>query len=171
MTNATEADTRSKANPPANPTNPTSPTDPLPTELRWPTPMEFLRLRCPVCWQGAMFHSPLGMNPSCDHCGHTFDRGNGYFLGAMFASYTIVVVFEAVLIGALRAAGLDWLTVLVAGAASIPIIGPLVAFPYSRVMWVMSERRLLRWGEDEDAALRDELGKRRASRDGAPPGK
>ncbi len=113
-----------------------------------------------------MFRGPLGMNPRCDHCGHKFDRGNGYFLGAMFASYTIVVVFEATLIATLRIAGLDWVTLLIVGAASIPIVGPLIAFPYSRLMWVMSERRLLRWGEDEDAALRDELSKRRASRDG-----
>ena len=84
----------------------------------------------------------------------------------MFASYTIVVLFEALLIGALRLAGLDWWTILIAGAACVPIVGPLIAFPYSRVLWVMSERRMLRSGEDADESLRAELRKRRASRDG-----
>ncbi len=112
-----------------------------------------------------MFRHPLGMKSACDHCHYKYDRGHGYFLGAMFASYTIVVIIEAMIVSGLRLAGLDWTTSLIICALSVLIVGPLVAFPYSRILWVMVERRLLRWGEDADDSLRAELERRRRARD------
>lgn len=138
---------------------------PRASALRWPTISEFLRLQCPICWGGAMFRHPLGMKSACDHCHYKYDRGHGYFLGAMFASYTIVVIIEAMIVSGLRLAGLDWTTSLIICALSVLIVGPLVAFPYSRILWVMVERRLLRWGEDADDSLRAELERRRRARD------
>lgn len=130
---------------------------------RWPTPLEVLRLRCPICWQGAMFETPVRMNASCPSCGHTYDRGHGYFLGAMMFSYTIVVVLEASLLIGLHAGGLDWLLALGIAVATVPVVGPLLAFPYSRLWWVMVERRYLRWGEEDDAGLKAELARRSAA--------
>ena len=139
------------------------PYDPSATELRWPTAKEFLTLRCPICWQAPMFRHPLGMNRTCSHCGYTYDRGHGYFLGAMFGSYAIVVILEALLITAMVLAGLTLWTILAVAAAAVFVLGPLIAFPFSRLIWVMTERRSLRWGEDDDDDLRAELDRRRSS--------
>ncbi len=136
--------------------------------LRWPTAMEALRLRCPLCWRGAMFATPIRMNQTCPDCGHVFDRGHGYFLGAMMFSYALVVLWLTLLVVALRVAGLDWTPALVASALTIPLVGPLVAFPYSRLWWVTIERRMLRRGEEADSALRAELARRREAKDASP---
>ncbi len=130
---------------------------------RWPTPLEIARLRCPVCCEGQMFRTPLRMNASCPRCGHTYDRGHGYFLGAMMFSYTIVVVLEAAILIGLRATGLSWPWALGLSVATVPIIGPFLAFPYSRLWWVMVERRYLHWGEEDDAGLKAELARRGAA--------
>ncbi len=137
--------------------------------LRWPTPIELLTLRCPVCWGGPMFRHPLAMHERCACCDHVFDPGHGYFLGAMYFSYALVVLFEVALVTALKLAGLSWTMSLVIGAALIPLVGPAVAFPYSRHAWVMIERRFLRAGVEQDAELRAELARRKAARDSKPP--
>ncbi|HAN30107.1 MAG TPA: hypothetical protein DCQ06_00785 [Myxococcales bacterium] len=112
-----------------------------------------------------MFRRPWAMFASCDVCSHEFDRGHGYFLGAMFFSYTIVVLVEAVLMALMRISGLSWQTCLSAAVLSVFALGPLLAFPLSRWLWVTIERRFLHDGEDQDAALRAELVRRRHTRD------
>jgi len=54
--------------------------------------------RCPRCRKGAIFPpmcSPrlLFMNQACDSCGLRFEREAGYFLGAMYVSYTLATIF------------------------------------------------------------------------------
>ncbi len=136
-----------------------------PTSLRWPRLGEALTLRCPVCWSAPMFASPLKMHARCPGCGHTYDQGHGYFLGAMYFSYTVVVLLEAVLVTGLRLAGVGWATTLAVAVASVLLVGPLLAFPVSRWLWVTIERRFLR--ENNDDALRAEVERRRAARDEA----
>lgn len=140
-----------------------APAEPLPSQLRMPTFSEVARLQCPICWQAPMFRTPIAMNAECPACGHHYDRGNGYFLGAMMFSYTIVVLLLAVLVTAMRFAGASWTACIVAGAVAVPIIGPFFAFPVSRFWWVFIERRSLRDGEAQDAALKAELASRRAA--------
>lgn len=140
-----------------------APPSPLPSELRLPTLSEVATLRCPICWQAPMFRTPLAMHADCPACGHHFDRGNGYFLGAMMFSYTIVVALLAVMVTVMRFAGASWTACIIAGAVAVPLIGPFFAFPVSRFWWVFIERRSLRDGEAADAALKAELAARRAA--------
>ncbi len=96
-----------------------------------------------------MFAHPLKMNAQCSHCGHVFDRGNGYFIGAMYSSYLISTGSGILLLAALVLTGhlslhfpfteRDWLA-LVAVAVFVLVLGPLITFPYSRVFWVWAER-------------------------------
>lgn len=114
-----------------------------------------LRLRCPVCWQGAMFRTPVHMNPRCPHCDYTFDKKHGYFLGAMYASYGISVAASgAVAIGSLVMGVPVWVTI--AGVVvTACVVGPCIAFPYSRCLWVLAEREgHLHDGEEDPAALK-----------------
>jgi uncharacterized protein (DUF983 family) len=94
-----------------------------------------LRLRCPVCGQGRMFHSWFKMNEECARCGWRFEREEGYFTGAMAIN---LVVAELVLCAAAIWLIADGVPLQV----SIPIgivVGcalPTLGWPYSRSLWV-----------------------------------
>ena len=60
--------------------------------------LAILLCRCPVCLRGAVFHSLLGMNADCPHCGIHFERETGYFLNAMFFAYVIGFLILDILI-------------------------------------------------------------------------
>jgi uncharacterized protein (DUF983 family) len=125
-----------------------------------------LAFPCPVCWKGAMFTAPWRMNDHCPHCNYKFDKGNGYFVGAMYSSYTLSLALAMGLAVGLFLAGLPtWANLTVIGVV-LCVVGPLVIFPYSRVLWVWAERNgWLHDGEEDVARLRRE----HALRTGAEP--
>src|SRR5262245_28665270 len=48
-----------------------------------------LRQRCPRCLEGRLFRDWRTMNDPCPVCGLIFQREEGYFLGAMYASFVL----------------------------------------------------------------------------------
>lgn len=77
------------------------------------------------------------MNRTCPACGLVFEREEGYFLGAMYFSYALSILFLGGLTyaGSLLLPGWDLGTVvLLAGVVYLPFV-PL-AFRYSRVIWM-----------------------------------
>src|SRR5262245_46822742 len=100
-----------------------------------------LRGRCPECCQGKIFSGRFTMNDPCPVCGLIFQREEGYFLGAMYASYLI----SSVLLTIGYCAG-RWLLPEWDPAAIVALIFvlylPLVpaAFRYSRILWIYFER-------------------------------
>lgn len=100
-----------------------------------------LRLRCPRCLQGKMFHGMFGMNDPCPVCGLVFQREEGYFLGAMYVSYLLSSVLLAVffIAGFTLLSGWDLLLILV--LIPLPYV-PLVpaVFRYSRGIWIYVDR-------------------------------
>ena len=95
------------------------------------------RQRCPVCFQGAMFHGRFQMNPECPVCGHRFEREPGFFQGAMYVSYGIGLGYLG-LLAVVANLVLVPRTGIVAAAAAITVIH-LACIPglfrYSRVIW------------------------------------
>lgn len=97
--------------------------------------LALLRLRCPVCLQGRLFRSLLGMNKECPVCGLHFERETGYFLNSMFIAYAIgflVLIPSAV-----------WLalnSVSIAVFSGVIIVETIVVWPiifrYSRAIWL-----------------------------------
>lgn len=61
-----------------------------------------LRLRCPKCRQETMFkkkglfvyRKPLDMHEKCGNCGQKYEIEPGFWLGALWTSYPIVVAIE-----------------------------------------------------------------------------
>src|SRR5262245_39309243 len=97
-----------------------------------------LLLRCPRCLKGKTFRTWVRMYDTCPACGHRFEREQGYFLGAMYASYFLAVP----LVGLLAWAANVWLVPgWTLGGATL-LITPLflllvpVIFRYSRVIWM-----------------------------------
>jgi uncharacterized protein (DUF983 family) len=99
-----------------------------------------LRQRCPRCRQGRVFRGALEMNPACPVCGLSFEREQGYFLGAMYISYALSTVLLGLLTWGLWLL-LNWdlgLLVLLACVLYLPVVP--VVFRYSRVLWIHFDR-------------------------------
>jgi uncharacterized protein (DUF983 family) len=101
-----------------------------------------LRQRCSECGEGPIFAGALRMNDRCPACGYKFERGPGYFTGAMYFSYAlgIPVIAAGVILGKLLIVPswpLHWI-VLVVWALSLPLVPTL--FRYSRVLFIHFDR-------------------------------
>jgi len=105
--------------------------------------------RCPRCRRGDIFRGGTAMNASCPACGLQFEREPGYFVGAMYFSYLLSVVFLASMFFMLRwlmpAWSSQW-SALVAVILFLPFVG--VTFRYSRTLWIYYDRWA--WPDDED---------------------
>ena len=95
----------------------------LPAKLR-----ALALLRCPACRVGAMFRSPVHMNARCPHCNYQFDKGNGYFLGAMYASYGLSLAVCGIQTIALLLGGASTLVTVIAAICTACLVGPCFAF-------------------------------------------
>lgn len=96
-----------------------------------------LRLRCPRCFRGRVFRTLVGMNDPCPVCGQILQREEGYFLGAMYISYTLGCGIVAAAYFATVALWPDanpLLVCLAIFAGYLPLM-PLL-FRYSRVIWL-----------------------------------
>ena len=94
-----------------------------------------LRLRCPVCLQGPLFHSLMGMHRNCPVCGVAYEREHGYFLNSMFIAYALgflVIVPSAVLL-ALRDVSVGLFSAVI--IVETIVVWPLI-FRYARSIWV-----------------------------------
>ncbi|MBX6314180.1 MAG: DUF983 domain-containing protein [Isosphaeraceae bacterium] len=98
-------------------------------------------LRCPRCYEGRVFRGPLQMNEVCPVCGLKFTRETGYFLGAMYFSYTLGMILIALFMLLAYLIFPHWRLYqhfLLAWVAFLPLV-PAV-FRYSRVMWLHFDR-------------------------------
>jgi uncharacterized protein (DUF983 family) len=107
------------------------------------------RRRCPRCRRGDIFRSGTVMNATCPACGLQFEREPGYFVGAMYFSYLLSVVFLAGMFFLLRwfmpAWSSQWVA-LVAVILFLPFVG--MTFRYSRTLWIYYDRWA--WPDDKD---------------------
>ncbi|MCC6315117.1 MAG: DUF983 domain-containing protein [Thermomicrobiales bacterium] len=98
-----------------------------------------LTLRCPYCGGGHIFKNYFELKEICPTCEVKFEREEGYFLGG----YVINLVFVEFLalglalylffLGPLQHLDIVWMQLIgVLLAAGIP----LLAFPYSRTLWI-----------------------------------
>jgi hypothetical protein len=81
------------------------------------------------------------MNEVCPVCGLKFERGPGYFLGAMYFSYALAIPIITLFTGLfylLLPSWHLWQQFLLAWAAFLPLVP--ITFRYSRVMWMHFDR-------------------------------
>ena len=101
--------------------------------------------RCARCGSGKLFHGWFRMVDDCPRCGLHFEREQGYFAGAL--------AFNLILVGGLFA--IVFVTILVLTIPEPPIalmlfvcvpivvLGPIVAYPFSKTIWVAVDRAFL----------------------------
>ncbi len=75
------------------------------------------------------------MHKTCGVCGLAFEREPGYFVGAMYASYSIGIFGTLPVWMGMLFAGASLTAVLVVGIGLVVILTPL-SFHYSRVFWL-----------------------------------
>ena len=101
-----------------------------------------LRLRCPVCRRGKLFKGPLSlaMHERCPVCGIKFDRGNGYYTGALALNLVVAeTVATAVWLPLAVDQSVPIQTVQLVGiGASVGL--PIVGFKHARSFWIALDR-------------------------------
>jgi uncharacterized protein (DUF983 family) len=116
--------------------------------LRWSealaTLWAALLLRCPQCRRGPLFKHRLGfaMHDRCPICGLKFDRGNGYYIGALALNLVLAETVATILwlpLAVDRSVPLSTAYVVGIGASvGLPILG----FRHTRSLWIALDRLL-----------------------------
>src|SRR5579863_8520814 len=99
-----------------------------------------LRGVCPRCQQGKIFQRFFRMNHDCPICSLLFEREPGYFLGAMYISYFLSVIYCAVVFVLLRARTHQDSSFLLIETALLYLPFVLPVFRYSRILWIYIDR-------------------------------
>jgi uncharacterized protein (DUF983 family) len=104
-----------------------------------------LTRRCPRCGSGHLFKRWVSMVPDCPRCGLHFEREAGYWAGALAINLILTGgLFAIVFIVALAITLPDVpVAPLLAILVPIMIIGPIVAYPFSKTIWVAVDRAFL----------------------------
>jgi uncharacterized protein (DUF983 family) len=101
--------------------------------------------RCARCGSRKLFRHWFTMVDDCPRCGLHFEREAGYWTGAL--------AINAILVGGLFA--LTFIVTLILTVPDVPVapvlaivvpimlLGPLVAYPFSKTMWVAIDRAFL----------------------------
>jgi uncharacterized protein (DUF983 family) len=99
-------------------------------------------LRCPLCGHGPLFVGRLGhtMRHDCATCGLVYDRGDGYFTGALGLNLVLTeTVATALWVPLAVSPSVPMQTIYaVAIAASVGL--PIAAFRHTRSLWIAIDR-------------------------------
>jgi uncharacterized protein (DUF983 family) len=101
--------------------------------------------RCPRCGSGHLFKHYVTMVPDCPRCGLHFEREAGYWTGALAINIILVGgLFTILFVIALVLTVPDIPVVpLLAIFVPIMVLGPIVAYPFSKTLWVAVDRAFL----------------------------
>lgn len=97
-----------------------------------------LRRRCPHCGAEGIFASWGDLVPQCPGCGYTFEREEGYWVGAMIVNLGAAqLLFAVILLGSMMMTWPDvpWVRVVVLSAAAM-VAFPVWFYPRSKTIWV-----------------------------------
>jgi uncharacterized protein (DUF983 family) len=91
-----------------------------------------LKLRCPVCGRGKLFHSYFVMNDQCACCGVGFAREHGQWVGSLDIN---TLLTAAVLMAGVGFGPLWSVKTSLAVWCSAAVIFPILSFRFVRGLW------------------------------------
>ena len=92
--------------------------------------------RCPYCGGAGIFAGYFSLRERCPTCGVSFDREEGYFLGAMLVNLLVAEFLTVAVAVALMIFTDLSLLPLEAIAISLAVGLPILFYPYSRMLWM-----------------------------------
>jgi uncharacterized protein (DUF983 family) len=90
-------------------------------------------LRCPVCGVGRLFRTTFGMREACPHCGVSYGREEGFWLGSMDINLTLSLL---VILGSLVFLPELDLGRELAFLGAAAVLLPAVLFRFVRGFWM-----------------------------------
>lgn len=110
-----------------------------------------LRGRCPHCGGHDVFARWGHLRERCPRCGYSFEREEGYWVGAMIVNLGVAqLLFMAVLLGtiALTTPDVPWTPLLVV-AGGLMVVVPIAFYPRSKTVWVWLDIAVHPYADDE----------------------
>lgn len=90
------------------------------------------RLRCPRCGEGPLFRGAFRMHETCPHCGFSYAREPGFYLGSIYLNYGATVILTGGLYAIIvLGMGLSTETALAACLAAA-VLFPILFFRHAR---------------------------------------
>jgi uncharacterized protein (DUF983 family) len=101
--------------------------------------------RCARCGSGKLFHAWFRMVDDCPRCGLHFEREAGYWSGALAINMMLVGGLFAIVFIVILALTIPDIPIALTLAICLPIaiLGPIVAYPFSKTIWVAVDRAFL----------------------------
>lgn len=94
-----------------------------------------LRLRCPVCGVGHMFHGMRTLD-RCPHCGFMFEREDGYWSNAAVVNFSVIGTVATLIIAPMALLSGWSLTALLIGAVALTVGLALICFWHIKALWL-----------------------------------
>jgi len=93
-----------------------------------------VRLRCPACGIGPLFRGLFAMEPECSHCGYSYRREPGFYLGSIYINYGVTAI-GTILLYALMVMGVGTTheRALVV-SVMVAVVLPIVMFRWARAL-------------------------------------
>jgi uncharacterized protein (DUF983 family) len=108
-----------------------------------------LRLRCPLCGRGRLFHHWLVMHRACPSCGTKFEREPGFFLGSIYINYGLTALIVSVAYPILLFNQVVAERPLLVGSLAFVAVFPVLIFPWARSLWLGFDQ----WHDPQDGEL------------------
>ncbi len=95
-----------------------------------------LKLRCPACGEAALYRAPFKMRSQCSFCEFTFQREQGYFVGAIYVNVILTesLIFFVYLMSLLLLPASDQTIYLVLFAMALVL--PILFYHHARSLWL-----------------------------------
>jgi uncharacterized protein (DUF983 family) len=98
-----------------------------------------LRLRCPNCGKGRLFHGVYAMYARCSHCGWVFEREEGYWTGAMAVNLVVtelIIAAFALPLSFILALNHGPITLFVIVGCVVAVALPFLFYRHSKSLWM-----------------------------------
>lgn len=95
-----------------------------------------LRLRCPRCGLGRLYARWFRMHARCGACDCPFDRGAGFYLGAIYINYGLAAIISAVGFPMLVFSGTTEARTAFWVLLAIVVILPFFFLRHARALWL-----------------------------------
>lgn len=91
---------------------------------------------CPHCEKGAVYDGIMTVARRCSECGYDYHPEEGFYLGAMVASYFLGAGIASIAVVAIRFSGMEIMPWIVVIPIAITVVLVPFILRYSRIVWL-----------------------------------